>query len=43
MDNYDWEEIINIMKGFARVEGIQDILIVGEDEGIRRIKVGIVE
>ena len=37
--NYDWEEILNFMKSFVRVEEIKDIVIVGEKDGIRRIKV----
>lgn len=39
---YDWDSIMLIMKGFARVENITDIIIigdgVGEGQGVRRIK-----
>ena len=38
--DYDWEEILNYMKQFAKVEDIKDIIIIGADDGIRRINVG---
>jgi hypothetical protein len=38
--DYDWEEILKFIQNFAKVEDIQDIIIVGVDNGIRRIKIG---
>ena len=38
MNKYDWESILQNIKKFAVVEDIQDIIIVGTDLGIRRIK-----
>lgn len=42
MIDYDWEEILSLMKAFARVDNITDIILLGEKEGegqsIRRIK-----
>ena len=38
--NEDWEEILEIMKAFARVEDITDIIILGNERGghgVRRI------
>ena len=39
MNEYDWDDIIDKMKGFVRVEEISDIIVVGEDGGVRRINV----
>lgn len=39
MNEYDWDDIIEKMKGFTRVEDIDDIVILGENGGVRRIKV----
>jgi len=36
--DYDWEEILNYMKQFAKVEDIRDIIIIGTKDGIRRIR-----
>lgn len=37
---YDWEEILNAMKRFTNVEDIDDIVLLGDEGGIRRIVVG---
>jgi len=36
----DWKAIRKLIEGFRSVEEITDILIVGEDGGIRRIQLG---
>lgn len=36
--DYDWNEILEFMKKFALVEDINDIVLIGEKDGIRRIK-----
>jgi hypothetical protein len=41
--NIDEEGLKEAIEGFERVEQIKDIIIVGEDEGIRRIKFEEVE
>jgi len=38
--DYDWADIMSLLKKFASVEDIRDIIIVGENEGVRRIMVG---
>ena len=39
--NEDWDEILNIMKQFSRIENITDIILLGDKSGeglgIRRI------
>lgn len=44
MKEYDWDEILNEMKKFARIEDITDIIIIGdkdgEMQGVRRLVIG---
>ena len=41
-NDYDWEYILQIIKSYARIEEITDIILLGKGEGtglgIRRIK-----
>jgi len=37
MTEYDLEDILEKLKGFARVEDIDDIVILGVNGGVRRI------
>lgn len=36
----DKKTLIELIEGFERVEDISDIIIIGENEGVRRIKFG---
>lgn len=34
---YDWEELLLPIKSFARVENIKEIIILGDNDGVRRV------
>lgn len=42
MREYDWEQILSMIKSFARIDDISEIILLGDKEGegqgIRRIK-----
>ena len=37
MTEYDWDDILEKLKSFARVEDIIDLVVLGQDGGVRRI------
>lgn len=39
MENYNWKEITELIKSFARVENIKNIIVLGEGGGIRNIEI----